>query len=449
MTSTNLTTDYVATTDGASNEGNSASQQLSTLPDGGTADIPIASKPPRLHQLDGFRFLVAFWLVFAHNFNANYNETGTLYERFCYRRYFGVQFFLVLSGFVSQYAYGRKSFSSRTIVFKFIVGRIGSILACHYFTQTVSLIIRFSAGHYRPIKEYWLGIPLSYLLIQTWIPKYAYFGNTPAWTLSTLAAHWVFYPWIQPRLNKLQDKTILWGLAIVPLLAMIPSVVALWGLGSVQYDEDTGTNQYVLTNPNVWYALYTHPVLRLPDFIFGCLLSERFVRHWKTGALSQGSSISSVADGATVLLIFLTMAVPYTQRGSIYDTLMIEGPMIIFGVLIYFGSFPPITNSFSGYIMSLPVSRWLGDFAFQVYLFRYPIFSALSWYEHGELAFGNMFLSWPYFAVGCILLYGISYLWFVYVDTPFRKYLTKQIVSQQPTVSQQTQEIEKPSRPLV
>ena len=236
---------------------------------------------------------------------------------------------------------------------------------------------------------------------------------------------------------------------MVPLLAMIPSVLAIWGFGSLQYDEDTGTNQYALTNPNVWYALYTHPILRFPDFLFGCLLSERFVRHWRSGALAQGSSTSSIADVATVLLIFLTMAVPYTQRGSIYDTLMIEGPMILFGALIYYGSFPPITYSWTGYLMSLPVSRWLGDFAFQVYLFRYPIFSALSWYEHGTLQFGNMFLSWPYFTVGCILLYGISYLWFLYVDTPFRKYLTQQVVTQQSVVPEQMPRNEKPSSPLV
>ncbi len=426
-----ITTDYVSTIDATKN--------------------PVASKPPRLHQLDGFRFLVAFWLVFAHNFNATYNETGTLYERFCYRRYFGVQFFLVLSGFVSQYAYGKKSFSSRTVVFKFIVGRIGSILACHYFTQTVSLIIRYSAGHYQPFGEYWLGIPLSYLLLHTWIPKYAYFGNTPAWTLSTLATHWVFYPWIQPRVNKLHDRTILWGLVLVPCLAMIPSIFAIWGFGSKQYDGDTGLTQYALTSPNIWYALYTHPIVRFPDFLFGCLLSERFVRHWKSGALAQASSSTPLlADGATVLLITLTMAVPYTQRGSIYDTLMIEGPMVLFGVLIYYGSFPPITNSCTGYLMSLPVSRWLGDFAFQVYLFRYPIFSALSWYEHGTLEFGNMFLSWPYFAFGCILLYGVSYLWFVYVDTPFRKYLTQQVLSQQVVAPPPMQQMDdKPSRPLV
>ena len=428
-TSPQLTTDYVSTTDGVNN--------------------PVTSKPPRLHQLGGFRFLVAFWLVFAHNFNATYNETGTLYERFCYRRYFGVQFFLVLSGFVSQYAYGKKSFSSQTVVFKFIAGRIGSILACHYFTQTVALIIRYSAGHYRPVKDYWLGIPLSYLLIQTWIPKYAYFGNTPAWTLSTLAAHWVFYPWIQPRVNKLQDTTILWGLALVPILAMIPSILAMWAFGSMQYDEDTGTYEYALTNPNIWYALYTHPILRFPDFLFGCVLSERFVRHRKSGALAQGSRTSLLADVATVLLIILTMAVPYTQRGSIYDTLMIEGPRILFGVLIYYGSFPPITNSCTGYLMSLPVSRWLGDFAFQVYLFRYPIFSALAWYEHGTLEFGNMYLSLPYFAVGCILLYVISYLWFVYVDTPFRKYLTQKVVSQQSVVPPPMPQIDKPSNLLV
>jgi peptidoglycan/LPS O-acetylase OafA/YrhL len=430
-----LTTEYVSATDANNGEQSSSQHQehASSLPN---SSDTVTTKPPRLHQLDGFRFLVAFWLVFAHNFNAAYNEVGTLYERFCYRRYFGVQFFLVLSGFVSQYAYGQKNFSSTTVVFKFIVGRIGSVLACHYFTQTVSLILRYSAGHYRPVEDYWLGIPLSYLLLQTWIPKYAYFGNTPAWTLSTLAAHWVFYPWIQPRLNRLHDTTILWGLGLVPLLAMIPALVALWGFGSSSYDNQyaAGTTSYALTDPNIWYALYTNPLLRLPDFLFGCLLSERYVRRWRSGALEEASSTSRVADGAILLLILLTVAVPYTQRGSIYDTLMIEGPMVLFGVVIYYGSFPPITRSLTGYLMSLPTSRWLGDFAFQVYLFRYPIFALLSWYEHGTLQFGNMYLSWPYFIVGSILLYGISYLWFEYVDTPFRKFLTQKIVvSQQPS----------------
>ena len=149
------------------------------------------------------------------------------------------------------------------------MGRIGSILACHYFTQTASLIIRYSAGHYRPVGEYWLGIPLSYLLLHTWIPKYAYFGNTPCWTLSTLAAHWVFYPWIQPRLNRLRDDKILLGLSLIPLFAMIPPLVALWGFGSLEYDQDTGATEYALTNPDVWYALYTHPLIRFPDFLFG------------------------------------------------------------------------------------------------------------------------------------------------------------------------------------
>jgi peptidoglycan/LPS O-acetylase OafA/YrhL len=198
------------------------------------------------------------------------------------------------------------------------------------FTQTVSLILRYSAGHYRPVEDYWLGIPLSYLLLQTWIPKYAYFGNTPAWTISTLAAHWVFYPWIQPRLNRMHDKKILWGLALVPLLAMIPALVALSGFGSFPYDQYAEVIPYTLTDSNFWYALYTHPLLRFPDFLFGCLLSERYIRRWRSGALEEGSSTSRVADGATLLLILLTVAVQCTQRRSIYDTLMIEGPMVLF-----------------------------------------------------------------------------------------------------------------------
>jgi hypothetical protein len=82
--------------------------------------------------------------------------------------------------------------------------------------------------------------------------------------------------------------------------------------------------------------------------------------------------------------------------------------------VIYYGSFSPITRSWTGYLMSLPTSRWLGDFAFQVYLFRYPIFASLSWYEHDMLQFGNMYLSWMhplvrnFLSLVCVRGYSLS-----------------------------------------
>ena len=128
-----------------------------------TVQPTAPQKKPRLNQLDGFRFIVAFWLVFAHNYNKQL-ESGTIYQRFCMRRYIAVTFFLVLSGFVSQYAYGSRDFSSRETLRKFYVGRFGSILACYYATTAVALAIRAMGHHYTGM-QWAVGVPLSTVLM--------------------------------------------------------------------------------------------------------------------------------------------------------------------------------------------------------------------------------------------------------------------------------------------
>ena len=106
---------------------------------------PPPSRHERLEQLDGFRFLVAFWIVLAHNFEPLKNKNdydnnnvslvaSTLHERFCVRRYVAVSFFIILSGFVSQIAYRDRDFNANNRR-KFYVGRVGSVLACYYATM--------------------------------------------------------------------------------------------------------------------------------------------------------------------------------------------------------------------------------------------------------------------------------------------------------------------------
>ena len=284
---------------------------------------PNNNQLPRLYQLDGFRFLVALWLVVGHNFDPN-NDTSyhCYYERFCVRRYVAVSFFIILSGFVSHYAYGQKEFfptnksnnnnSNNPVVDdssnnrssswwwwnwskccvgpisswkstmnyetsfrlrKFYIGRIGSMLSCYYATLVMSMGIRLYSNHYT-INQILVGLPLSIFLVQTWIPKYAYFGNTPSWTLSTLVTHWILYPFaLQTFVNNLSYQRLqLWTYVLVPILSLVPSFVFLFLVG------DTFGQ---LPNHRIWYVLYTHPIFRLPDFVYGALLSELFLRNYQ------------------------------------------------------------------------------------------------------------------------------------------------------------------------
>ena len=394
----------------------------SSIADAATPVISSASSLlPRLEQLDGFRFLAAFWLVLAHNFDPSLSPVGGYYERFCVRRYVAVSFFIILSGFVSHYAYQRRDFSSTKALRQFYVGRIGSILACYYVTLLSAVAIRMAAGHYTT--SYCVqGLILSLLLLQAWVPRFAYFGNTPAWTLSTLVAHWLVYPFLQPRLKGLSEKTLRVLTVVLPFLALVPAAILIW----------TGEEPGTMTRKH-WYALYTHPVIRLPDFLFGSLLAELFLR--QQGAKGDNKTTTTLSSTELYIarasdLVFpivgvLIWAVPYNKRTSTYDSFLGEMTVPLFGLLIYGSSLDP-RGTYVGRVMAWNVCRRLGDFAFQVYLWRWPLFAAVHWWEMDRvLKKGWMALSLPYFVPAMIALYIISYLWMVYVDTPIRLYLMR------------------------
>lgn len=377
-------------------------------------------KKPRLEQLDGFRFLVALWLVVAHNFSPKTSPTGGLLERFCMRRYVAVTFFIVLSGFVSHYAYGNRSFFfyngsiNRETIQKFYIGRVGSVVACYYATMAALVFIRGWAGHFA--KEGWWyavkGSLLSLFFLQTWIPSYAYFGNTPAWTLATLVWHWAAYPWLQPRVKDASSSSLVISLGILPALATLPACLSI----------ALNVGGYLAHPQKVWYALYTIPVFRLTDFAFGIVLCELFQRNEQT--IWRHPNWSKWSDLALPAIFGLVLAVPFNKRSNPFDMILMTATTPLFGFLIYMSSCQP-RGSMLGYLMSLDVCRRLGDFAFQVYLWRWPLFAMVSFYENGRLRKGWLYLEWwPYFISSTIVLYLLSYLWYRFVDTPIRFHLT-------------------------
>lgn len=388
-------------------------------------------RPPRLKHLDGFRFIVSLWLVVGHNYDPNVLGSGTLAERFCFRRYVAVSFFLVLSGFVSQYAYGRRDFSQPGVLKNFYVGRIGSVLACYYATMAVALILKLASPTYSYAnkgKRWEVGLPLILTLTQTWVPGYAYFGSPPAWTMSTLVAHWAVFPLLQKWLLRAEEKKVRVVVAGLPLLALMPICIAL----VVQGGQLPGRQ---------WYLFYTHPLSRLPDFAYGAALSEVFVRKFRADNDAEKLvenmaeeeahkpkpchrvSIPFLADLVFPFIIALILAVPYSGRQSAFDSIMIFAPMHLFGLLIVGTSLDP-GKSCTARVFSLEPCRQLGDFAFQVYLWRYPLFAAVCWIQNGKFPNAWVYLSPVYFLPSFFILYFFSYAWYRYIDDPLRRYLT-------------------------
>ena len=110
--------------------------------------------------------------------------------------------------------------------------------------------------------------------------------------------------------------------------------------------------------------------------------------------------------------------------------------MPLFGLLIY-GSSLAVSKSFSNSrsfslarLMATEPFRKLGDFSLQLYLWRWPLFAVMHWQLElptGEkLCKGWVALAWwPNFGVPLVVLYAASYAWYIYVDNPWRAWLTK------------------------
>ncbi|KAJ1635606.1 hypothetical protein T492DRAFT_863051, partial [Pavlovales sp. CCMP2436] len=82
---------------------------------------------PILTQLSGLRAMASLWLVLGHYMQEPRVPGGAL----C---------FIVLSGYVTHYAYHGKGYATRTQVFRFYARRFGAILVTYYASWLTMLL---------------------------------------------------------------------------------------------------------------------------------------------------------------------------------------------------------------------------------------------------------------------------------------------------------------------
>jgi peptidoglycan/LPS O-acetylase OafA/YrhL len=128
-------------------------------------------------------------------------------------------------------------------------------------------------AHSHPL--YWLGIVLTPLMLQGWVPPIATFLNTPAWTISAEASYYLLFPWMARWKRPARLRLHLAGMFGVWMLGLLPG--ALYIL----------INPDGISHPDRWsygpwlQALKYTPLPHLPGFIFGVMLAgvdERIAR---------------------------------------------------------------------------------------------------------------------------------------------------------------------------
>ena len=223
------------------------------------------SKPARLNALTGLRTFAAINIVLFHfsdprrfGFLAPVINAG----------YASVSFFILLSGFVLAYNYAGRARAGKLDRVKFWKARFTRLYPIYLLSLILSwrVVSQEQGAHTHAM--FWLGMVLTPLLLQGFIPSIATFLNTPAWTMSAECSYYAVFPWLaswkrpdalRPHLMKMAG---IWCLGILP-----GALYILFNPDGIAHPDRWSYGPWLQA---LKYTPYTH----FASFVFGVMLAN-------------------------------------------------------------------------------------------------------------------------------------------------------------------------------
>ncbi|SOD02642.1 Peptidoglycan/LPS O-acetylase OafA/YrhL, contains acyltransferase and SGNH-hydrolase domains [bacterium JGI 053] len=302
---------------------------------------------PVLPAVDGLRFAAAMHVVLIHSVatrwlpqpvysavRSGYTSTSALF---------------ILSGFILTWVYaggdGRLSVPRRG----FLVARLSRLFPLLVLSQLLVLPLwpRSHAG-----TSVWVPLALGLAGVQAWWPRMAMVLNTPAWAVSVFCLSYLTLPWLLDRFRALSARGLLLALFAVWWLCMLPGIAY----------HLSGT-----LTPLRSQTLYTFPLLRFPEFVFGVLLSRWLVAR---GPLSRRQAAWAASLGAAVWLGWIAVATRFPIE-LIHNGLLAPAQGLLIVGLAYGGGVP-------ARVLAWRPLRKLGERSLAIYLLHLPI---LAWLQ--------------------------------------------------------------------
>lgn len=169
----------------------------------------------QLDHLTGVRFFLALWIVCGHYMPNEPDDQG--FAITC-RSFVAVNFFVVMSGFVTHLAYGHRLATGMTLR-RFYVRRMAQIVITTYVAMLASLLVVWMVPEYRDsfMPSTWtivgcFGFVMHWVRPATWCPA------PPSWTIEALIPGWLLYPLLRSMVEGLDRLGGLRALTIFSLL---------------------------------------------------------------------------------------------------------------------------------------------------------------------------------------------------------------------------------------
>ena len=265
---------------------------------------PAGARRPLLPALQGLRFFAALHVVLLHSLGARWLPGPV--RAGVQAGYTSTSLLFVLSGFVLVWVYtdaegrfrgGRRAFWTARAARVYPLA-----VASHLLVLPLWVHAHGGAGA-------WAQGVAAFSGMQGWLPPLANALNAPAWAVTFLLFAYALFPWMAERARALSTRGLAAAMGAAWLLSTLPGALFL-----------------LLSEPGetLRTALYTFPLLRLPEFAFGVLLGRWYVARGRP-ALPAWAAPAALAAWALVI-----MGVP-TPRELLHNGLLapLQGVLVV------------------------------------------------------------------------------------------------------------------------
>ena len=312
-----------------------------------------------------------------------------------------VSFFFVLSGFTLVLAYYKKDTFSRR---EYYTKRIARIMPVYLLALAISAGFVIAEGQMEPV-----ALLLDIFLLQSWIPSYPLFINTPAWFLSGLAFFYIIFPFILAFLkSRFPDpkRVLLTGI----IFWLITQTVLIVLLNTAFYKGYPSSSHDFI---------YYFPPSHLCSFILGICGAYFLINRKDPVPMTYAKSFSFILLLIAVLVIAMEYQSEYDE--AILLKLPFEtsfyAPLFLLLIMAFC-----ISDNRIAALLSLKPFVYLGEISFAVYIMQSPVSRILLYArKHYPYSFSNdqfiIIYIFILIIVGMILVHAI--------ERPISKYVGK------------------------
>ena len=286
---------------------------------------------------------------------------GVLQAATC-RSFMAVDFFVVMSGFITHWSYGKRLRTGELSVGGFYIRRLSYIILTTYVAMTMSILVVLVVPAYRSsfMPSAWtllscFGFVAHWIRPSTWCPA------PPSWTIEALIPSWLLYPFLRRLLERIDAQHGSGALLLSALLVYLVSFGPLFALYLHQGYQLTW-GQYATD--------FMWPPAQLGDFAIGvitaiCSQKDESSEGWIGKAVLADVSLLACVG----LVLFLPPPATHAECEANSSALLTHGLALAIAAFIY-GS---RKGGICAFFLSHPALVSLGKYSFEVYLFQWPL----------------------------------------------------------------------------